>query len=84
MPGLPPHTPESAILTLVTQRGPNKTICPAEAARLLSPENWRAHLPAIQAAVQHLHATGQITVTQRGQPADPATARGPIRLGLRE
>ncbi|MEM6552190.1 MAG: DUF3253 domain-containing protein [Planctomycetota bacterium] len=73
-------TPASAILTLITQRGPNKTICPSEAARLLDPTHWRDHLTAIHTAAQHLHATGQLTITQRGQPVDPTTARGPIRL----
>ncbi|MEM6392974.1 MAG: DUF3253 domain-containing protein [Planctomycetota bacterium] len=75
-------TPEQAILHLITDRGPTKTICPAEAARLLDPEDWRPHLPAIHSAAKQLHATGQITVTQRGQPINSATARGPIRLGL--
>jgi hypothetical protein len=72
----------AAILDLVHDRGPGKTICPSEAARRLDPEAWRALMPAVREAAASLQAQGLIAVTQRGRPVDPLAAKGPIRLGL--
>ncbi|RRA47989.1 DUF2256 and DUF3253 domain-containing protein [Acidipila sp. EB88] len=75
---------ETAILTLLAERGAGKTICPSEAARRVAGSEERAaweHLmePA-RAAARRLHAAGRLVVTQGGHPVDPSHARGPIRL----
>lgn len=57
-----------------------KTICPSEIARALA-EDWRPLMPAIRRVAAKLPG---IVATQRGSPVDPTTARGPIRLALRE
>jgi hypothetical protein len=36
-----------------------------------------------RAAARRLVAAGKILITQQGQPVDPSTAKGPIRLKLR-
>jgi hypothetical protein len=77
-----PATIAAAILDLAHARGPGKTICPSEAARRLDPDAWRALMPAVREAAARLQDQGRITVTQRGRPVDPRTAKGPIRLGL--
>ncbi|PSN12121.1 DUF3253 domain-containing protein [filamentous cyanobacterium CCT1] len=69
----------ATLLDLVAQRGPDKTICPSEVARILSPGDWRSLMPTVRAIAQELEAEGHIVVTQKGQVVDPKHARGPIR-----
>jgi len=69
---------EQAILDLLAQRDPGKTICPSEAARALG---GHEHMELVREAAGVLRERGEVAVTQRGEPVDPATARGPIRLG---
>ena len=77
--------PEEAILTLLDRRDPGKTICPSEAARALGGDDgFREHMDEVRQAAASLRERGVIEVTQRGRAVDPATARGPIRLGLRD
>ncbi len=68
-----------ALLDLVAQRGPDKTICPSEVARALNAENWRSLMPVVREVGQQLVAEGHIVVTQKGQVVDPKHASGPIR-----
>jgi hypothetical protein len=74
---------ESAILSLLAERAPGKTICPSEAARHIAPENWRPLMPAVRAAAVRLAEVGRIDITQHGRAVNPATAKGPLRLRLR-
>jgi hypothetical protein len=72
---------ERAILALLALRGPGKTICPSEAARLLGGDDgFRPLMPIVRDAAGALAAAGRIEVTQRGRPVDLDDARGPIRL----
>ncbi|MEM6421017.1 MAG: DUF3253 domain-containing protein [Pseudomonadota bacterium] len=75
--------PEDAILSLLAARGTGATICPSEAARVLSPDKWRARMDEIRTAAARLAAAGVLVVTQKGVVVDPEAARGPIRLGRR-
>ena len=76
--------PEEAILTLLDQREPGRTICPSEAARVLGGDDgFREHMDEVRRAAASLRERGLIEVTQRGRAVDPVAARGPIRLGLR-
>jgi hypothetical protein len=92
---------EDAILSLLDERGPAKTICPSEAARLVAEAHprtadatahsqrklpqraWQSLMEPARAAARRLVAEGRIVITQHGEPVDPASARGPIRLKLR-
>jgi hypothetical protein len=72
---------ERAILALLEQRGPGKTICPSDAARALSgEESFRPLMGLVRDAARTLVDTGQLEVTQHGAPGDLDTAKGPIRL----
>ncbi len=71
-----------AILSLLSQRGPGKTICPSEAARQVRPDDWRRLVDATRAVAAQLASQGRIEVTQRGQVIDITSARGPVRLRL--
>lgn len=80
---------ERAILSLLSERGPGKTICPSEAARSVAATaghatgSWRALMEPAREAAARLAASGRIDVTQKGEVVDIETARGPVRLRLR-
>ncbi len=77
---------EQAILTLVIARGPDKSICPTDAARLLAgnpaDDKWRASLSPIRLAAQRLAKAGKIQILRKGKPVAPEDARGVIRLRI--
>jgi len=88
---------EAAILSLLAERTADgdktKTICPSEAAKLVSGDargkdkatrrDWEALMEPARVAARRLAATGKIVITQHGAVVNPATAKGPIRLRLR-
>ena len=84
---------ESAVLTLLAERGDGKTICPSEAAKLVAGEDrakdkpsrrdWEALMEPARAAARRLVAQNRIVITQHNQVVDSSTAKGPIRLRLR-
>ena|ERR1700753_573733 len=84
---------EQAILTLLAERGPAKTICPSEAAKLVAGDprrkshagrrDWEALMEPARLAARRLVTQNRIVITQRNRIIDPATAKGPIRLRLR-
>lgn len=74
---------EAAILELLAARRPGATICPSDAARKVAgddPAAWRPRMDDARAAAARLVARGEVLVTQKGEPIDPALARGPIRI----
>lgn len=72
---------ERAILALLDERRRGATICPSEAARALAGEgDFRPLMDLARSAAATLRERGVVEVTQGGEPVDPATARGPIRL----
>ncbi len=56
------------------------TFCPSEVARELSPEDWRPLMTAIRGVAGRLVEEGRLRCWQKGAPASPTEARGPIRL----
>lgn len=77
---------EQAILRLLLSRPAGSSICPSEAARLVRPtaETWRELMEPARAAARRLTAAGLTTVTQKGHPVDPSSAKGPIRITLND
>lgn len=74
---------ERAILELLERRGPTASICPSDAARAVyegKDEGWRVLMEPARRAARRLVASGEVEITQAGQPVDPAKARGPIRI----
>jgi hypothetical protein len=93
-PGTPDAALEAAILSLLAERGPDKTICPSEAAKAVGADSardnekptrrdWEGLMEPARAAARRLAATGKIVITQHKAIVDPSTAKGPIRLRLR-
>lgn len=73
-----------ALLALLDARSANATICPSEVARAIAPDDeaaWRALMPDVRRVAATLADRGEVRVTQKGEPVDASTARGPIRLG---
>jgi hypothetical protein len=71
---------EAAIDALLDKRAPGRTICPSEAARAIGGNDWRDLMPDARAAAARMADRGAVAVTQKGQPVDALTARGPIRI----
>lgn len=74
---------QQAILDLLAQRRPGATICPSDAARAVSPDDWRPLMDAARGAAQRLVDAGEVDVTQGGEVVDLATAKGPVRIRRR-
>ncbi len=71
---------EDALRSLLARRAQDASVCPSEAARAVSPEDWRPLMDAARAAAGRLADAGEVEVTQGGQVVDVATARGPVRV----
>lgn len=74
------RTLESTILLLLAQRAATSTICPSDAARAVSPDDWRDLMEPARRAARRLVASGEVDITQGGRVVDPSTAKGPIRI----
>ena len=77
---------ETTMLSLVAQRGVDKTICPSEVARALgapSPEDWRGLMGPVRRVAVRLAAEGMVAILRGGAPiANPETMTGIYRLGM--
>ncbi len=74
---------EAALLRLVAERGPGKTIDPAEAARELGgahPDQWGPLMQPIRKVAVALAEQGRIVILRKGKPADPRDFKGVYRL----
>jgi hypothetical protein len=67
----------AALLKLAAERA--TTFCPSEAARALA-KDWRPLMQPVREVAAALIDEGELLCTQRGETADPLTAKGPIRL----
>jgi hypothetical protein len=75
-------TVSQTILTMATERGPDKTICPSEVAREMFPENWRKHMEEVRQVAVELQQQGKVSITQKGEPVDVNHIKGPIRIKI--
>lgn len=73
---------EAAMLALLAERGPGKSICPSEAARAVDPQGWRRLLGQARATAVGLARRGRLVITRHGQPVDPDAFKGVYRLRL--
>jgi len=69
---------ERATRTLLRRRE-GGTVCPSEVARVVDGERWRSRMSLVREVAA---AMPEVVVLQRGEVVDPASARGPVRLGL--
>lgn len=73
-----------AVLALVAQRSPGKTICPSEVARALGgphPDGWGPLMQPVRRAAVALAKEGKVTILRKGRPVDPDAFKGVYRIG---
>lgn len=70
----------AAAMRALLRHRDGSTICPSDAARVAGGEGWRDLMAVAREVAGELAASGEVVVEQKGEPADAATARGPIRL----
>ena len=78
-----PRAIEAALLRLVAERGPDKTVDPQEAARALSgghPDQWGPLMQPIRRAAVALAEEGRMVILRKGKPVDPRNFKGVYRL----
>jgi hypothetical protein len=76
----------STIRQMLDERGPGKTICPSEVARAVGGnkrDDWEPLMEPVREVAAQMTREGTLVITQRGEPVDASTAKGPIRLRLR-
>jgi hypothetical protein len=81
-----PDTPKrarAAILDLLAERDPGKTICPSDAARALAGDaDFRPYMDPVREAAAKLDREGRVAITQKGERVKIGEVKGPIRIGL--
>jgi hypothetical protein len=76
---------ESTILSLASERGPEKTICPSEAARAIGgphPDGWGPLMIPVRRVAVRLAKEGRVVIYRKGRPVDPDDFKGVYRIGL--
>ena len=71
------------ILSLAAKRGKDKTICPSEVARELSPNNWRRYMKEIRKTAFELRDADKILIMQKGHAIAGNEVVGPIRIQIK-
>jgi Protein of unknown function (DUF3253) len=76
---------EQTLLSLAAQRGPEKSLCPSDVARVIAgphPEGWGPLMQPIRRIAVRLAKEGRLVITRKGKAVDPDDFRGVYRLGL--
>ena len=73
---------EDAILTLLAETPPGKSIDPANVAKQLQPERWQRILGQVRSTAIGMARAGQIVILRHNKPADPDSFKGVYRLRL--
>ena len=82
-----------AMLNLLTDAGPGKSISPMQVARTFAESHrqgngptdlWRRYLNAVRQQAIHLARSGRIEIIRKGKPVDPNNFKGVYRLRLKE
>lgn len=72
----------ATILSVVANRGTEKSTCRSEIARMLYPVDWRKHMREVVDAAIDLQSQGKVMITQKGVPIDVSQIKGPIRIKI--
>jgi hypothetical protein len=80
-----PAAIEACLLALVSDRGPQKSICPSEVARALggtSTEQWGPLMQPVRKVAVRLASEGRLVILRKGKPVDPHDFKGVYRLSM--
>mgnify|MGYP003576440166 CR=1 FL=1 len=70
------------IITTATERGPDKSTCPSEIARMLFPDDWRDHMKAVLGVAIDLVRQGKVMITKKGEAVDINNIKGAVRIKI--
>lgn len=73
---------EAAILALLAEAGPGKSIDPGEAAQRVAGAQWRSLSARVRRIAAAMMRRGELAVVRKGRPVDPDDFRGVVRLRL--
>ena len=76
---------ETTMLSLIAERGLEKTLCPSEVAIALGgkhPDGWGPLMQPVRMVAVQLAREGRLVILRKGKIADPDDFRGVYRLGL--
>jgi hypothetical protein len=76
---------ETAILSMIAERGPEKSICPSDAAVAVAGkagDQWGALMPSVRRIAVRLAEEGKLVILRKGKVADPQDFRGVYRLSM--
>jgi hypothetical protein len=74
---------EAALLSLASERGPDKSICPSDAAKAVGTArtvDWHTLMQPVRRAAVRLAIDGRLIITRKGKPADPRDFKGVYRI----
>jgi hypothetical protein len=76
-------TIEATLLRMIAERGPDKTVDPAEVARELGgphPDEWGPLMQPIRRIAVMLAEQGRLVILRKGKSVDPRDFKGVYRL----
>lgn len=73
---------EDAILSLLAETPPGKSIDPASVAKQLQPERWQRILGQVRSTAVGMARAGQVVILRHNKPADPDSFKGVYRIRL--
>ena len=73
---------EDAILSLLADLPPGKSIDPANVAKIILPERWQRALGQVRSTSVGMARAGQVVILRHNKPANPDTFKGVYRLRL--
>ena len=80
-----PEELESAMLALLAERGPGRTISPSDVAQAIGgkqPEGWGPLMQPVRRAAVRLMKEGRVVILRKGRPVDPDDFKGTYRIAL--
>ena len=76
-------TAEDAILQLLKEQEPGKTISPSQAAQRMDQENPKSQMDKIRKSAKRLYDRELIEVIRKGKSVDPHHVKGVVRYRLK-
>ena len=76
---------EAAMLALLAERGPDRTIGPSDVAQAIGgnqPEGWGPLMQPVRRAAVQLMKEGRVVILRKGRPVDPDSFKGTYRIAL--
>lgn len=74
---------QAALLRLIAERGPERSVDPAEAARAVGgdhPDGWGPLMQPVRRIAVRLMKEGRLVIIRKGRPVDPDDFRGVYRV----